>query len=975
MSAPSHQGFCVGPEGHLALTLEASRQGLAFIAPDRRIRSANGRLVELIHTLFGYTLRPDEDLTALAKGRSWSTFHYALGRALAGEAVEYCRFTAFHSGIWLLFSLAPLYEDGALIGVGLAVDDVTQQRAVMRENHHRVRIQCGLTTLSEIALNAESITYLCWKALEFLRDISGGHFGDLRLINGYHTECVMRLGGDGVPTLQGVDPDQEALSADLLRHLHLNPTAPFETTGAGWPEPWRGLEGQVVPLGEPSHAQGLLWLGHPHGHPTDAVIVDALINVGHLVASTWTRLRNIEALRESEQVLADAQQAAQIGSYSYELSSQRLKWTEETHQLFEIPSALGPPTVDVYLSRCHADDLPTLQDLWGRALSRGTPFTAEHRIRLPGDRVKWVQCTGRAIRNQEGAIVRLAGTTLDISEQKEAELELSAHRNQLARLVELRTADLQVANEALKESQQFLERLTSTTPNMLLAYDIHLDRPIFVNSRVELMTGYTPDEIIAMGSRALDQLLHPQDLEEARVAFNRVTRATPNETFEYEARICTRDGGVRWWRTLLTVLEMGEDGIPTQVLSTSQDITAHKAAEKALMESEALLAESQKVARVGSILYDYNKGLERMSAQAMQVYGLDDPTRRYRTRDLVRLIFPEDRDRLTHHIQEAAASNLPGYTMEYRIRRPDGAIRWINGRGRFERGPSGTPERLYATVQDVTERKEMVDRLQTALARQQELGELKTRFVSMVSHEFRTPLATIQGAAQMLDLYGDRLNPEAVTKQLAMIQRNTREMTALLEDILMLGRAESGRLRFNPTETKVEEAVQAFIEEFRLGLETEHTLHFTAPREPIIARLDANLFRHILGNLLTNAVKYSPKADRVDVVLRRLKDTPVNPEGALCLEVRDYGIGIPEGDQARLFEPFHRATNVGTIRGTGLGLCVLNHAVTHHGGHIQVHSREGKGTTFEITLPLNPPHTSSLDPTLWLRTPTDHEAR
>ncbi|MFN3201085.1 MAG: PAS domain-containing protein [Bradymonadia bacterium] len=955
-------------EGQLRAILEASHEGLALISPDMKVVNTNARCIDLVAHMFGVRLSTGDSLDVLVRPNRWSNLSYAIQRALKGEQISYCRPGLCTPGSWLRLTLTPVKSGGEVQGLVVGLQDITEHRAAEQESMRRMALQRGLSSLSELALRAESVTYVCWKALEILRDSATGPLlCDLRLHESTLSSQMLRMSDDGLPMLHSHDETQLKLSESLMSLLSQPPEddTPLRAAGPAWPAEWQGTCGHLVLIGNSGQQLGTLWVGYADGQTVDAAVVETVQSMCHLIASAFSRIKSLDALTESEQVLHDAQRAGQIGSYSFDLLTQSLKWTEETHRLFEMPSALGQPTVESYLSRCHPEDLPDLQQAWQGSLKTGKAFEIEHRIILPGGRLRWLQCTGRPVCSHDGEIVRLAGTALDITERKQTELELAAHRNRLAHLVEQRTTDLSVANEALRESQQFLERLTSNTPNTLLAYDLVTDQPIFVNARVEQMTGYAPVEIIAMGRDMMSRLIHPRDLEEAQVALSRIATSMPGETFQFEARINTRDGGQRWWRVFLTVLEHDASGQPTQALYTCQDVTAHKAAEQALMESEALLAESQTVAQVGSILYDYSKGIERMSPQALRIYGLNDPTRRYQTQHLTERILPDDLERLSEHVKEAARAQKSGYSMEYRIRRTDGAIRWIYGCGRFERGTSGMPERLFATVQDITERKEMEEKLRSALARQTELSELKTRFVSMVSHEFRTPLATIQGAAQMIDLYGHRLNAEATKKQLGTIQRNTREMTALLEDVLMLGRAESGNLRFNPSEMIVGDEIRSFIEEFSMGLETQHRIELREKERPIKARVDFTLFRHILGNLLTNAVKYSPDARQIDICVRKLHDPELGVDGGFSLEVTDHGIGIPEADLSRLFEPFHRAENVGTIRGTGLGLCVLHHAVEQHGGHIDVVSKVGHGTTFSVRLPLTPAMQPTFSPSNW----------
>ncbi len=231
------------------------------------------------------------------------------------------------------------------------------------------------------------------------------------------------------------------------------------------------------------------------------------------------------------------------------------------------------------------------------------------------------------------------------------------------------------------------------------------------------------------------------------------------------------------------------------------------------------------------------------------------------------------------------------------------------------------------------------------LARERELSELKSEFVSLVSHEFRTPLEIIMSSADNLQRYHDRLAPENREELLRTINKAVRRMAGMMEEVLVLGRLETNRMTFKP------EPIEFGVLCKRICDEIESA---TANRCPILLSLDGagdsgfgdeSLLRHILTNLLTNAVKYSSAGQAVEFDVRRSGDR------AVC-RIIDRGCGIPEADQKRLFHAFHRGSNVGQIPGTGLGLLIVQRCVELHGGEVEFESAEGKGTTFTVTLPL-----------------------
>ena len=250
-----------------------------------------------------------------------------------------------------------------------------------------------------------------------------------------------------------------------------------------------------------------------------------------------------------------------------------------------------------------------------------------------------------------------------------------------------------------------------------------------------------------------------------------------------------------------------------------------------------------------------------------------------------------------------------------------------------------------AIQRDTTERKRL-DEIRLALEREKELSILKTRFFSMASHEFRTPLSTALAAAQILENSPDEWNDSKKRlRNLHRIQDSVRNMVQLLDDILTINRAETGKLEFNPKFLVLDKFCDQFVEEMRLSAGSQHTLTFTCEGNPIPVCLDEKLLRSILSNVLSNAIKYSPKGGNVHLGLEFQLHQVI-------LRVCDRGIGIFPEDIKQLFEPFHRGKNVRTIPGTGLGLIVVKKCVDLHQGSIEITSEVGIGTTCVVTLPL-----------------------
>ncbi|GEP41273.1 hypothetical protein BGE01nite_05640 [Brevifollis gellanilyticus] len=234
--------------------------------------------------------------------------------------------------------------------------------------------------------------------------------------------------------------------------------------------------------------------------------------------------------------------------------------------------------------------------------------------------------------------------------------------------------------------------------------------------------------------------------------------------------------------------------------------------------------------------------------------------------------------------------------------------------------------------------------LQEQLDQEKELSEMKSRFVFTVSHEFRNPLAIIMSCSDVLQRAKGKLTPEEHERQISGIQLNVRRMADMMEEVLLLGRAEAGRLPCNPEPVNMQSFCQRLVDQIRSVSDARCPIELCVEKTLPNLMLDTSMLHHILGNLISNAVKYSPPGLCVDVNVC-LDDIGV------CFTIHDQGMGVPTMDRPRIFEPFHRGSNVGETAGTGLGLAIAERCARAHGGSITCESDPGDGTTFCVHLP------------------------
>ncbi|MEH1884212.1 hybrid sensor histidine kinase/response regulator [Nostoc sp.] len=262
----------------------------------------------------------------------------------------------------------------------------------------------------------------------------------------------------------------------------------------------------------------------------------------------------------------------------------------------------------------------------------------------------------------------------------------------------------------------------------------------------------------------------------------------------------------------------------------------------------------------------------------------------------------------------------------------------------------GRPDQINGVVVvfwDLSERQQ-TKLLEQALEKEQELNRLKSLFISTVSHEFRNPLTVIQTAVELIEMQGANLTDAKRGIYLKRIQGAVQSLEKLMEEVLFMGRAESEKLVYNPAALNLEEFCRELIKDFSIVENNVCEIVFSCHSARTDAVMDEGLLHYMFGNLLSNAVKYSPRGGKIQL------DLICDPiQKVAIFSIQDRGLGIPEPDQARLFESFYRASNVQSIQGTGLGLVIVKRCVDAHRGQISVTSQVGVGTTFTVILPLN----------------------
>jgi signal transduction histidine kinase len=252
------------------------------------------------------------------------------------------------------------------------------------------------------------------------------------------------------------------------------------------------------------------------------------------------------------------------------------------------------------------------------------------------------------------------------------------------------------------------------------------------------------------------------------------------------------------------------------------------------------------------------------------------------------------------------------------------------------------------SMQQALEKEQEVNAaLQRALDHEKELVQMKSEFLAVITHEFRNPLSAILLALNILERYADAYTDEKRKKCIESALSAGKRMNQLIDNILIYAKLERNQFEHQPTSMNIVQFCHEIAQDFQMETSGNHTVRYTVHQDisfkPIYF-LDPNLLRHILTNLISNAIKYSPDGNEVNFILF------CHPT-EVVFQIQDHGIGISDQDQEQLFVPFHRGKNAHNVKGTGLGLSIVKQCVEAHQGTIAVESELGVGTTFTVTLP------------------------
>ena len=497
------------------------------------------------------------------------------------------------------------------------------------------------------------------------------------------------------------------------------------------------------------------------------------------------------------------------------------------------------------------------------------------------------------------------------------------------------------------DGELLLRQVAGGIAEMLWSVDPATGCVTYTNAAFEKFWGLNATTLAGQPWQWQDQLLahvEASDRQQLR-QFQAGTASAAGQTIEYGVR-GVKGAGSQTARLRQRLVPVHDPrGRVLRFIHMASNITWHMDTSSRLRAEITRRTDSE--AKYQAVVENVNQGILITAGgrilyanpKALQLIGLDDATAR--SRPFIEFIHQDDRERvLSNHLRRLRGEAVENH-YHFRVAHQMLETRWLEISAVIFQWQGQAATLNFLT--DVTLKRKAEEDMREALERERELSELKSRFVAVASHEFRTPLAAILSSVELLDMYGDGFPPSERRELLGQIKTAVMRMNGMVEQVLMTSRLESGGFSFKPAPTLIAELLVQVVVEMERSDAQAARICVRCDGLETLRLADERLVRHIVANLLGNALKYSPPDSPVQLSASGLGEL-------LQIAVSDRGIGIPENDLPRLFESFHRGTNVAQIAGTGIGLHIVKQCVDLHQGRIDVASPPGAGTTFTVQL-------------------------
>jgi PAS domain S-box-containing protein len=374
-----------------------------------------------------------------------------------------------------------------------------------------------------------------------------------------------------------------------------------------------------------------------------------------------------------------------------------------------------------------------------------------------------------------------------------------------------------------------------------------------------------------------------------------------------------------------------------------KEIHLNQIFEKQLLKSQKNLLEAQKLSGIGNWEISFESGDVFISPEIYKMLGIQLDSEPPQMDVMLEIVSPQKQENSKQYLL-AQLESRNELNFDKSITLADKTI-FVNVIIKPVLGSGNTIIGLFGTIHDITIRRKAIEETERALKKEKELNQMKNKFVSMLTHEFRTPLTVILSNAQLLERLNDSTSNEEKKERYMKIYSACNKMNELMDEILKLGKLKEMEIKVHSEDINLKEFSKSIVSELSSTEFGSNRIEVEINSNREIFCVDPNLLRYIIINLLMNALKFSPLDSKVYFQLLNIGDT-------LVIRVKDFGVGIPEPEQEKIFHHFYRASNVRKIKGTGLGLALAKEYVEAMNGNISVKSTSGVETIFEVIIPV-----------------------
>lgn len=641
-----------------------------------------------------------------------------------------------------------------------------------------------------------------------------------------------------------------------------------------------------------------------NGQITDVIIDNTPYTDTDGRACTIKTIRDISKEKELNEMVLGASSSLNIGGIEYNQLTGEITWTEATARILEV-STRTKPSLAMLGRFIDFRERVKIQAAVRQLQSTLADVEVEFSLHTRTRKTRWIHLRMHPILVKR-KLAGIRGTVLDVTRSRLAALEIER-----------------------------LSWVARHTQSVVIIADKH-DRIEWVNESFTRLLGYSLDSV----KGKVPGLVLRGPLTDKKVLRRIMDQVRTFKPVSGILQLYSREGNPIWFNIDVAPIYMEDE--PQYFVGILTDLSELMRAQEFQKNQEAL-EQRQKLLQAiasnfpGGLIGVLNKNLQYVFVGGSEIQKLG-----YTTQDWVgHALF----DKVS---EEANAFAVPylnrvfqgeSVQFETRIKQstylvsavpmiPDG--KYIN--------------RALVVIQNITERKQAEEEILRALTKQRELNEMKSKFVTIASHEFRTPLGTILSSADLAYQYHGLGDEENTAKHINRVKSSVKQLTEILNEFLQLGKIEEGAFQPSPTEFSLSECCEALMEEMNTLKKQGQEIIYTHEGNQDIVVLDRQHTRNILVNLLSNAIKYSPPGKRIWVKAFANKDH-------VEFQVKDEGIGIAEEEKAQIYDAFFRAHNASNIQGTGLGLNIVQRYLKLMKGTISMESELNKGSTFTVRIP------------------------